>query len=272
MKDRFLLLVSFLSLLSWLFLLSCSEEGPFIEGNLECNVEVTGITPYSANILVTFPNEKNNLWYTDDVISVSLYDYTISNSLKIYSDFRFWAWIKKGDNLARVGILSPNTTYYVAIKGYVDLDGKHGYEYAYYVPGCSFTTAKEGDYSGIGVTYELLDYQREVDGTNYTIVKVKTPSSIEMDYASYIEAISISGNDKTVKSVDNYSLNDYILSVYKVATGEHIFIFPLLEKGRYKLKLHCEVDDYLDGGGRFIDSDAVIDFEEPLDLTNVSKR
>lgn len=273
MKNRFLLLVGFISLLSSLFLASCAEEGPFIEGTLECDVEVTGITPYSANFLVTFPNEKNNLLSTGSWNgAVLLYDHPISDSQELDP---WYGYVASGDinddNLACVDKLSPNTTYYVVIERRIYFGGEDDYLYADYVPGCSFTTAKEGDYSGIGATYELMDYQREIDRKSYTVIKVRIPSPfyIYNSYHSTLEATSISGNEKAVSSV-YFPDNDHLNFIYSVEDDEYLFLLPVLEKGIYKLQLNCELNIKRDISKNLYN--VVIDFEEPLDLTNVSKR
>lgn len=263
MKDRLFILICFI------FLLSCAEEGPYVGGDLDCLIEVTGVSANSAYVSVTFPNTKDNL----------LLPPNWGDKLYVYPELKSEDQIVATKISENSGVtyykfygLTPNTTYYLMVSCRARLGIKKGLDgdnrgYAVvssYVPGYSFTTTKEG--GEYGATYELLDYHGKVWNSYYTVVKVKFPSRISIDsyINSKLKAISLSGNGKTIESI---YLSSNINSYYPMDSGEYIFFFPVLEKEKYKLQLNCDLKIF----DMTYRSD-IISFNETLDLTNVSDK
>ncbi|MDE7420575.1 MAG: hypothetical protein K2N35_10235 [Muribaculaceae bacterium] len=130
-------------------------------------------------------------------------------------------------------------------------------------------------------TCSLLDYKAKIGDKYFTVVKVKTPSNVKIrDYAygdshdghyTNMTAFSITNSETEQKAYTNnryqYPYND--LSIYDLEADEYVFIFPVLKKEKYRLRLNCCVEAFL-GNSPMVFDDITINIDNILDLTNVS--
>lgn len=239
-------------------LFSCTEEGPFIMGKLECEIQVSKVTPSSAFLSVKFQDNNDNLanLYNYEV-GVSLSKTPISN-IQEYEENRESLiagnfFNKEKDNYFFTG-LQPNTKYYVVteIKMYYNGEAKDnngGYEYEVYCPGYAFTTAQEGDYSNLGeATCELVGVTE-----NETIVKFNLPDGIEFPNG---QTGNHAGDLNAVRAYASTSpdMSNAIESLLRVSFSDADiaeFAFKGLEKEKYYFQLRGSFYSSLIGSGFF---------------------
>lgn len=130
---------------------SCSEEGPFETGKLDCQITTLFVTPNEAKLHILFPQNEENILESFDAQQYHTQCFLIKNpDIKAYDwqneairgvGDRDW-WSKEAD--IYFGGLSPNTTYYLVIEPYLDFNignEELGWsEIAVYMPGFSFST------------------------------------------------------------------------------------------------------------------------------------
>lgn len=145
------------------------------------------------------------------------------------------------------------------------------------------------------VTCSLLDYRAKILKDNsspdsyeyFTVVRINMPSNVRIlnydtphffslycDMFISLQAFSISDSDNVEKAWfnDNYLYPYNNLSNYDCKPNEYVFVFPMLKKDKYILKLNCCVDISLGSNSKYdsIIDDIMIKVDNMLDLTNVS--
>lgn len=204
---------TYLLVLTLLCLCGCAEEGPYTLGKLECNVEVSSITPNTAAVTVSIPDSKDNL-IGRDYCSIFLSDHPLSNSTNrddlISTNNQY--------NTAFFSNLHPNTTYYVIIYPDIYFNGKNQSPNRYlYDTGYSFTTTAEGDYSNLG------DVKADVlfAGADFTLFQVSFPDFITL---YDIENVSISSADNVYENCKGNLGSSCIYCPNAFAEGEELSI------------------------------------------------
>lgn len=217
-------------LISLLFILfSCTEDGPFKMGKIECEIQESMVTPTTALVTVKLP-ENNDLIkkigyvYLSETPINNLNDFEEKKENFIISDHRN---LGKGEYFFKD--LTPNTKYYVIVGLGVDYNDNNAneswyYETEPYCPGYSITTAKEGDYSMLGeISCKLIE-----SNLACTLIKIILPSNIEMDrYTNYVLEASTSPNmENTIQSELRQGGDNF-----------DTFLFKNLVKGKYYFRL-----------------------------------
>ena len=252
-------------------LISCAEEGPYRMGKLETSIELQYATPDMAGIKVTLPRNNDNLlngefchaYLTLKPLSDAGNDWRedyISGDMISNDDRQF---------VFRFKYLNPDTQYYLVLDSRVDFNGANDSDYEYY-PDFSFTTAKEGDYSGLGeVTCELVSHQ-----LNRTIVKFNLPSAIcfpEGQYGHYAGDLNaVRAFASTSPDMSN-SIASMPRSNYDGPMDE--FAFEGLQVGqKYYFQLRGKFYWSLNNNGYEFDLDNItLNVHNPMELSEITE-
>lgn len=247
------------------FLVSCAEEGPLQFGKLEYDVELAAVTPTIIDINVSYPKNSDNLfreeyYYRDAYLSKK----SLNGNTQLYFDDSNWIGSSSSDRENGKFVftnLEPGTTYYLILKsGIYFNDNTWDIEYPYIYTGISFTTAQEGDYSGLsglGLKFEFADnVSLRTSDNNYkqfSLIKLCLPypyvknlnsyddysnlqASLTQNMTDVIYGLPVQQRTFMDIEVDYGSMADLILNYCYRNNNEIYFIFPLLEKKKYYLK------------------------------------
>lgn len=230
---------------SLLLLISCAEEGPYRLGKLECNIDILMSTPTSVFVDVSVPKSDDNGLIVDEY-ELYLIDHPLNNNQSFNVDDAIRGSLIDNVNSDRFCSteLNPNTTYYIVLSIGIKYSETVGCE-EYYYTGYSFTTSKQGDYSGLGkVSCEVVG--RNNNGN--TTVKVTLPPNLEFSYGSdaYLVASLSPDMSNCIKS-DVASVYSSIVSTFE---------FNDLPEGIYYLQLNGYYRLFDVGNGEFITLDA----------------
>lgn len=170
----------------FLTLISCAEEGPHRLGNMDYDIKVSMISPTTAIVHLTIPRNTYNLIDNSDdrLVSVGVVDTQSGNGKGILWDNKItFELINRTDNQTDYFLsnLTPNTTYHVVLRGYIDYNKNKDLTSQQIYTDCSFTTAKEGDFSGLGEA----KYQRLSTTSDITGVRFKLPEGMSFPSGQY---------------------------------------------------------------------------------------
>lgn len=269
-----------LALLTTLSLFSCAEDEQIKMGIMDCKVDVSMVTPTTAIITVTIPKDKDNILVGSSYTRINLSDKPLNSSQNIRDEVSFTFGIRQISEDSQNNVyqfwasnLYPNTTYYVLLRTQMNHFG-NGDENFYYTNE-SFTTAKDGDYSGLGeFRCELLDYCYSAYGLDGQLIKLKFPENISTEsyYDNKLYASVYPDMQDRVKGVF-LNKNDYeyyqFYQKYNIKDNELLFVFPELEKKIYYFELigsmYYKYESY-----KFYDVNVRI--QNSIDLSNESTK
>lgn len=263
MKEFKTTLYIFFSILG-IIIVSCAEEGPYKLGILESKISVSTVTPTTAVINVTFPQNNENL-LSGTYASAYLIPESISEIGEGWNSKAIEAYDYKRDGKSKLSYffekLNSNTEYSLILYPEIDYDNSNGGNNIYYNPGFSFYTSNEGDYSILGeVTCDVVEAL-----PGYTRIKLTLPSELKFEsHDCTIEASTSSDMSDVVECAQLRMLDATPISNGKEAEC----VFTELTNGKYFLHLH--------GSFRWLGqfditfSDITLDIPKPIDLTNVS--
>ena len=188
-------------------LFSCAEEGPYRMGKLECDVNAV-VTPHDAMISVDDSNNRDYIMLVDR----GGRGWLVEQPLKNPQDFDPAKAIQcshHNNDCYTFNNLAAQTTYYFIIESSFNFNSYDPCYLSYfYYTDCSFTTPKEGDYSGVGDAYcKLNDTAQE----GYTKVEITLPYNLSLVYNTlgYVEASESPDMINAIRAYEIYDYHDY---------------------------------------------------------------
>lgn len=257
-------IISYVLGLTLLFLCSCAEEGPYTLGKLECQVEVSSISPNTAVVSVSIPDSKDNLLNDGHSYgSIYLSDHPLSSSQKMDEVIKGNRVDSSNDSKYSFTNLIPNTTYYVILENNIYFNGKNDYsEVEYYYTGFSFTTSAEGDYSKFGEpTAEVVEAE-----SGFAAIRITLPEGLRLKN-SYMDPYSEEGAYLEVSTSPNMSdaIEGKVISS-SVGTNQIIFLFTGLKDSQYYLRLRGY---FMTASGYVFDQMITLNVKNPIDLSRM---
>lgn len=253
MKTKYIIILGII-----VSLFSCTEEGPFTMGKLECTIVESEVTPTTALVTVSYAQnelikEMGNITIVDKPLEYGTLDDQI---LYQQGNFNF-KYPKLPENQKRLFFtdLTPNTTYYVIAHTDIDYNDDNEAERDEYYTGLSFKTAQDGDFSCFGkATYDLIS-----ETTEMVKIKVNLPQGLKFYGSLYVSENEDISNPIKFESISP-DFSDLIFTLYG------------LEQKKYYLQLRgylqsSNIYDYWNFSDGYIWGNVYLDFQKPLNLS-----